>query len=93
MALAGAGRKERSDDQTDVLIKQALRSALELGDARFRPICEQTAFILFLATPRWVSALTQRLRPVIDKATQRFGHATVDVEPLRSKLLHVLDNV
>lgn len=44
-------------------------------------------------TPRWVSALTQRLRPVIDKATQRFGHATVDVEPLRSKLLHVLDNV
>jgi len=55
-----------------LLVKQALRSALELGDPRFRPICEQTAFILFLATPHtgsdfanWVNYIGTLLRTTV----------------------------
>lgn len=44
-------------------------------------------------TPRWVTALTQRLRPMLDAAARRFGAPTVDTEALRRQLSHLLETV
>lgn len=44
-------------------------------------------------TPRWVGSLTQRLRPMMDAAARRFGKPTVDTEPLRRRLVNLLDTV
>ena len=45
-----------------LLVKQALRSARDLGDNRFAPICESTRFILFLATPHHGSSLANWIK-------------------------------
>lgn len=44
-------------------------------------------------TPRWVGVLTQKLRPVVDAASRRFGRPTVDTERLRDQLTRLLETV
>ena len=43
--------------------------------------------------PRWVSTLTQRLRPVVDATALRFGRPRVDTEPLKKKLANLLETI
>lgn len=44
-------------------------------------------------TPRWVVSLTQKLRPLVESATHRFGKPTVDTERFRRQLTHLLDSI
>lgn len=44
-------------------------------------------------TPRWVSTVTQRLRPAIEQSTVLFGPATVRVQDIRQQLNRILETV
>jgi hypothetical protein len=44
-------------------------------------------------TPRWVSMLTQRFRPVIEAASNQYGPPTLKLQGLREQLAHLLDNL
>lgn len=44
-------------------------------------------------TPRWVTTLTQKMRPMMETAAQRFGKPTVDTDRLRRQLTQLLESI